>query len=310
MTLVVVVLAAVVLGAGPLAWWWWRFQRGEDEAYPLPPLVIPLPEPEPGAVDSGSRISVPLVLNRLPPANGVHSTSGAQWLTAGPMLSNNAHDAPVMGDTNGTNGANGTNGTNGANGTGGTNGRHTPTRWSGVDFGADSDQLFPLDHRTTQPLRSSDLDRYFPNFPIETDDTGVRYPYFPLDEVDDSSDTIRFARPGEDAVQLLPGRLVVVAGGRVHREIRFFRIPGEPPHLILGREKGESPLHVGLGSPTVSRQHARLDYDNGRWEIRNLSRTNPLVVNDDELSDSDVARLLVDGDRLELGEVVLRFHSH
>jgi pSer/pThr/pTyr-binding forkhead associated (FHA) protein len=66
---------------------------------------------------------------------------------------------------------------------------------------------------------------------------------------------------------------------------------------------------VGLGSPTVSRRHARLDYTNGQWEIRNLSQTNPLVVND-ELSDSDVARPLVDGDRLELGEVVLRFHSH
>ena len=70
-TLVVVVLAAMVLVAGPLVWWW-RFERGEDEAYPLPPLVIPLPETERNAVESNSRISVPLVLNRVPPANGVH----------------------------------------------------------------------------------------------------------------------------------------------------------------------------------------------------------------------------------------------
>src|SRR5215468_9066129 len=157
--LVVVVLAATVLAAGPLVWWW-RFQRGEDEAYPLPPLVIPLPESEPEAVESNSRISVPLVLKRLPPANGVHSTNGAHWLTAGPTSLNNGHDAPAVEDTNGTNGTNG----NATNGTNGTNGRHTPSRWSGVDFGAEPESSSPFDRRAWQPLLPGDLDRYFAIF--------------------------------------------------------------------------------------------------------------------------------------------------
>src|SRR5438309_4816105 len=50
-----------------------------------------------------------------------------------------------------------------------------------------------------------------------------------------SNETIRFRRPVDEPVQLLPGRLEVIAGDPQHREIRFVRIPGEPCQLILGR---------------------------------------------------------------------------
>jgi hypothetical protein len=131
-----------------------------------------------------------------------------------------------------------------------------------------------------------------------------------LDEPIDGGETIRFVRPGEQAVQLLPGRLEVLAGTTQLREIRFVRLPGEQPHLIVGRDPGPSPHHVGLGSATVSRRHARFDYSADRtWSVRNLSRTNPLVVNEMELSETDPPHPLSDGDRLELGEVVLRFHA-
>jgi hypothetical protein len=128
---------------------------------------------------------------------------------------------------------------------------------------------------------------------------------------EDNAETIRFVRPSEfdAAVQLLPGRLEVLGGQTPHREIRFMRIPGESAHVVLGRELRHAPHYVGLGSPKVSRQHARFDFADNRWNVTNLSRTNPLVLNDDELFDTDVARPLADGDRLELGDVVLRFHA-
>lgn len=125
-----------------------------------------------------------------------------------------------------------------------------------------------------------------------------------------SAETIRFNRPAEEVLQLLPGRLEVLAGETRHREIRFVRAPGQPPQLILGRDAAGSPQHVALQSSTVSRQHARLAYSNGTWAVSNLSQTNPVVVNDEELSGADRERPLVDGDRIELGEVVLRFHAH
>jgi hypothetical protein len=123
-------------------------------------------------------------------------------------------------------------------------------------------------------------------------------------------ETIRFNRPVEEVLQLLPGRLEVLAGETRHREIRFVRAPGQPPQLILGRDAAGSPQHVALQSSTVSRQHARLAYSDGRWAVANLSQTNPVIVNDEELSGVDRERPLVDGDRIELGEVVLRFHAH
>ncbi len=124
-----------------------------------------------------------------------------------------------------------------------------------------------------------------------------------------NSETVRFLRPGEEPIQILPGRLEVLSGEPKHREIRFVRSPGEPAELILGREPGRTPQTVALHSDTVSRRHAKFAYSNGRWAVTNLSRTNPVVVNDERLPDSSIERPLADGDRVELGEVVLRFRS-
>jgi hypothetical protein len=307
-TVVMVVVAAMGLAAVPFVWW--IVQRGRDHVRPLPPLIIPLPPPEdPGTTGQFERVPVPLLLNRGPVTNGVHPTNGTRALTVGNVSTNGTHSTNGGESTNGahSNGTHSTNG-NGAHHENGGNGHQLPSRWKELDLD-EVDSLFPIEPNTPPPLvRGIDfpIERFVEMEPDDAD--GRFFSALPLDGVHETSETIRFYRPGEHTVQLLPGRLVVVAGAG-HREIRFVRIPGQPPHLILGREAGSSPAYVGLGSPTVSRRHARLDYTNGQWEIRNLSQTNPLVVND-ELSDSDVARPLVDGDRLELGEVVLRFHSH
>jgi FHA domain len=124
-----------------------------------------------------------------------------------------------------------------------------------------------------------------------------------------NSETVRFRRPGEDPVQILPGRLEVLAGEPKHREIRFIRAPGEAAELILGRDPGHSPQAIMLHSDTVSRRHARFAFADGHWSVTNLSRTNPVVVNDERMADNSIERPLADGDRLELGEVVLRFRS-
>jgi hypothetical protein len=125
-----------------------------------------------------------------------------------------------------------------------------------------------------------------------------------------NSETVRFQRPNDDVVQLLPGHLEVLSGDTRHQEIRFVRVQGQQPHMILGRNPGRSPQHIALNSSTVSRQHARLAFAGGRWNVANLSKTNPVVLNDVELSNVDGERPLADGDRIELGEVVLRFHAH
>lgn len=124
-----------------------------------------------------------------------------------------------------------------------------------------------------------------------------------------TAETVRLPLPTEDAVQLLPARLEVLAGMSRRQDIRFVRTPGETPHMILGREPGASPHHVTLTSSTVSRQHARVAYTNGQWKVINLSTTNPVVVNDRALPGPRSERTLSDGDKIELGDVVLRFRA-
>ncbi len=146
---------------------------------------------------------------------------------------------------------------------------------------------------------TTDTERYVPL--VVDDDMGQ-----PLN----AQETVRFRRTTDEPVQLLPGRLEVLAGEKRHREIRFVRVPGELPQLILGREGGSSPQQVALESTTVSRRHARFAFADGQWGVANLSQTNPLVVNDEVLNAVDAPRALADGDRIELGDVVLRFRAH
>jgi hypothetical protein len=120
-------------------------------------------------------------------------------------------------------------------------------------------------------------------------------------------ETVQFLRPTDEALQLLPARLEVVSGMAPQQVIRFVRVPGKPAEMILGREAASSPQQVTLTSSTVSRRHARVMYDDGRWLVTNLSRTNPVVVNDRALAEFEGPRPLLDGDRIELGDVVLRF---
>jgi pSer/pThr/pTyr-binding forkhead associated (FHA) protein len=67
--------------------------------------------------------------------------------------------------------------------------------------------------------------------------------------------------------------------------------------------------HIQLHEPTVSRLHAKMTLEGRQWRITNLSATNPVVVNATPLSGEGTSVLLADGDRIELGEVVLRFRS-
>jgi FHA domain-containing protein len=119
--------------------------------------------------------------------------------------------------------------------------------------------------------------------------------------------TIVFHRPVDEPVQILPGRLQILSGEAAGEDLRLFSRMGEPPQILVGRETGPAHRHITLHSPTVSRRHARMDFANGHWTITNLSATNPVLVNDRVLTNGGSAKRLSDGDRIELGEVALRF---
>jgi hypothetical protein len=120
--------------------------------------------------------------------------------------------------------------------------------------------------------------------------------------------TIRFHRPTDGTLQILPGRLDIIAGADKGQTIRFVRA-GAAPEITFGRSEGPPYLHVQLRAPTVSRKHAQMRYQNSSWCIRNLSGTNPVVVNGEDLGAEGTERTLREGDRIEMGEIVFIFRE-
>jgi hypothetical protein len=120
--------------------------------------------------------------------------------------------------------------------------------------------------------------------------------------------TIRFYNPIEGTLQILPGRLEVVAGADSGHSIRFVRAGGEP-EVTFGRSEGPPYRHIQLRAPTVSRQHARMRFGGDGWNIANLSQTNPVVVNGRELVQREEEIPLRDGDRIEMGEVAFLYRE-
>lgn len=132
----------------------------------------------------------------------------------------------------------------------------------------------------------------------------------PLNAQLHDGETLRFSIPDEGTLQFLPGRLEVVAGPDAGREIRFVRTPGmDPPRVTFGRSEGPAYGHVQLFARTVSRQHACMTLSDEHWELQNVSATNPVVLNARPLAPGEIAPLLVEGDRIEMGEVVFLFHE-
>lgn len=114
----------------------------------------------------------------------------------------------------------------------------------------------------------------------------------------------------EESLQLLPGALEVLEGAEHPTPIRFFRTAAlEVAEVTLGRAHGPPYRHIHLWAPSVSRMHACMRFEAGRWKILNLSQTNPLRVNGLVLDAPEVGCILKDGDQLQLGEVVLCYRE-
>jgi pSer/pThr/pTyr-binding forkhead associated (FHA) protein len=112
----------------------------------------------------------------------------------------------------------------------------------------------------------------------------------------------------DGTVMLLPGRLEIVSGYNRMKEIRFPKVRGTDV-VTFGRQVGEAYSHVRVDSSTVSRLHASMRYTGGHWFIRNLSATNPVELNGEQLTTEGSEQPLQDGDRVDMGEVIFRFRS-
>jgi uncharacterized OB-fold protein len=90
-------------------------------------------------------------------------------------------------------------------------------------------------------------------------------------------------------------------------------LPTDRSEIVIGREDPISGIHpevdmtpFGGESGGVSRQHARLNLDNGQWTITDLNSTNYTRVDGAKL-DANVPTALHDGARIQLGRVSVTF---
>jgi hypothetical protein len=105
---------------------------------------------------------------------------------------------------------------------------------------------------------------------------------------------------------LLPGRFLVEEDEN-DVEVRLIRTgQGEREETTIGRDPGPPFRHLQLRVASVSVRHAKLVCEDGGYSIVNYSRTNPTRVNGEELPEN-ASRRLVDGDRIECGEVSMTY---
>ena len=123
--------------------------------------------------------------------------------------------------------------------------------------------------------------------------------------------TIKMHAPPPGTLKILPGRFEVTAGDDMVKEIRFYRVRGQStPELTFGRAAGPAYSHIQLKPMTVSSRQAKITYINNQWILTNFASesSNPTRYNGSELP-VDGQTALKEGDRVEMGEVVLIYHD-
>jgi hypothetical protein len=106
-----------------------------------------------------------------------------------------------------------------------------------------------------------------------------------------------FVEGEEELAPLVAGQatLTLLEGGRPSRTYALAK-----PVVTLGRLPESD---VVVTDPGASRQHARIGNVNGEFVLSDLGSTNGTLVNDREVQE----HVLVDGDRITIGEAVLEF---
>lgn len=94
-----------------------------------------------------------------------------------------------------------------------------------------------------------------------------------------------------------------------NQAIRLFSLPsaGGETEITFGRKPGPPYSHIQIKKTTVSGHQATVRLFQRRAELINFSQTNPTRVNGNPVLSGSVE--LRDGDSIDLGGVVMRFHA-
>jgi hypothetical protein len=93
-----------------------------------------------------------------------------------------------------------------------------------------------------------------------------------------------------------------IPGLKLLRQVEVGEVSHEfsKPELVVGRDQT---CDLILDEKTVSAEHARFSYHHGNWWVEDLQSRNGTLLNLESLSTSAV---VVSGDQLQLGQVIIR----
>ncbi len=109
---------------------------------------------------------------------------------------------------------------------------------------------------------------------------------------------VQFLRPTD----ALTGPRLVVLTAPIRGKIFALETAALVNSWNIGRSEE---LEISLIDSSVSKQHARVIKQGGRWRLENLSEDKPLYLNDSRIDEGP----LQDGDRIRLGRTELQFHA-
>jgi len=96
------------------------------------------------------------------------------------------------------------------------------------------------------------------------------------------------------------GQLIITSGPQEGQTI-----PLVLDEITVGRAIASATWEIGLQDPSVSRPHAKLKQEDGKWKVYDLGSSNGTFVNDAQVIDE--GRLLSDGDTVKFGATLLLY---
>jgi len=122
--------------------------------------------------------------------------------------------------------------------------------------------------------------------------------------------TIKIAASTEMTLKFIPGQFIILTGQDRGKAFRVSGFPTPDGHVItVGRDPVEGDrayAHIQMDVPTVSRKHAEMVFKDKVLSIKNLSDTNPIQLNSEEIPVGEFVELNLDSE-LRIGEIRMKY---
>ena len=134
----------------------------------------------------------------------------------------------------------------------------------------------------------------------------------PSEDKGDSGEfqSIKIAASTEMTLKFIPGQFIILTGPDRGKAFRVSGFPTPDGHLItIGRDPVEGDrayAHIQMDVPTVSRKHAEMVFKDKVLFIKNLSDTNPIQLNSEEIPVGEFVVLDLDSE-LRIGEIRMKY---